>query len=40
MSKDFKKKRQYEPLNYEKKLHYKLLTQQEISLNHELNSKR
>ena len=39
MIQDLKKKRRYELLNYEKKLHYKLLTQQGAGLNDELNSR-
>ena len=39
MSQDLKKKRRYELLNYDKKLHYKLLTQQGAVLNDELNSR-
>ena len=39
MSQDLKKKRRYELLNYEKKLHYKLLTQQGVDLNDEVNSR-
>ena len=39
MSQDLKKKRRYELLNYEKKLHYKLLTLQGAGLNDELNSR-
>lgn len=39
MNQDLKKKRRYELLNYEKKLHYKFLTQQGIDLNDEVNSR-